>query len=184
MLRTDLLVASWLIVLAGGVLGYATAGFDGVATAVIAVALGLGLVAGLAWAVGASVGRPSRPRFRLALAGAVAIAGWTVASVSISDPAVPFWVYAGGVAVVAVLHGVAYDSLASGLWHGVLAGGTGGVLTVFVAVYESFTMQPELTAIVLIAGIVAPLAFALAGGLGGAVGSVTLTAVRTGQVRE
>jgi hypothetical protein len=79
---------------------------------------------------------------------------------------------------------VACESAASGLWHGTLAGGAGGVLTVYFTIYESFTMRPELDGIVLIGGVVAPLVLGVAGGLGGAVGVVTNGVVERGRVSE
>jgi hypothetical protein len=173
-----------LAVLAGGALGYATAGADGGITAAVAVALGIGAVAGLAWAIDATVGRPSRTRSFSILAAGLVIAGWTVVPTTILGPILPIWAYVGGIALVGVLLGVTCESPVGGLWHGLLAGGAGGVLTVYLAIYESFTMQPELDGIVLIAGLFAPLAFSVAGGLGGAVGVSTLDAVGKARVSE
>lgn len=177
-------IAGMLAVLAAGALGYATGGADGGAVAAIAVALGLGGVAGLAWTADAVVGSPSRTRVASILAGGLAVVGWAVAPTSVLDASVPLWAYVGGISLVGLLVGVTCDSPVCGLWHGLLAGGTGGVLFVYVAIYESFTMQPELDAIVLIAGVFAPLAFALAAGFGGAVGVSTLAAVWTRRVSE
>lgn len=184
MLRTKVLLAGLLALLAGATLGYATGSADGGITAAVAVALGLGVLAGLARAVSATVGRPTRTRTAATLAGGLGIAGWTVVSTLVLQPGLPLWVYVGVVSLVGVLLGVACESPVSGLWHGTLAGGVGGVLTVYLAIYESFTMRPEMGGIVLIAGVLAPLAFALAGGLGGAVGVSTLDAVKTRRVSE
>ena len=187
MLRTTAPLAGTLAVLAGATLGYATAGADGGVTAAVAVALGIGAVAGLAWAVDATVGRPDRTKGSSILAGGLVIAGWTVVPTSVLGatlPTLPLWAYVAGVALVGVFLGVTCDSPVGGLWHGLLAGGAGGVLFVYVAIYESFTMQPELDGIVLIAGLFAPLSFSLAGGLGGAVGVSTLDAVRKVQVSK
>lgn len=184
MLRTTVPLAGLLAVLAAAALGYATAGADGGATAAVAVALGLGAVAGLAWVIDATVGRPTRTRTTATLAAGVAIAGWTVVSTSSLGPALPMWAYVGAVSLVGVLLGVTCESPLDGLWHGVLAGGTGGVLTAYVAIYESFTMHPEMDGIVLIAGLFAPLLFSLASGLGGMAGSVTLDAIRKVQVSK
>lgn len=175
-----------LAVLAAGALGYATGGADAGAVSTIALALGLGAVAGLAWTADAVVGRPSQTRTARILAGGVAVAGWLVVPTVVTDPSVgvPLWVTIGGVALVGVLVGATCGSSVGGLWHGLLTGGMGGVLFVYVAIYESFTMQPELDGIVLIAGVFAPLALALVGGFGGAIGASTLDAVGTRRVSE
>lgn len=186
--RSDTLVAlaCVLAVLAAGALGYATGGTDGGVVAAVALALGLGAVAGLAWAVETLVGSPSRTRAAAVLAGGLAVVGWLVVPTAVAGPdsGVPVWATVAGVSLVGVLVGATSDSAVGGLWHGLLAGGTGGVLFVYVAIYESFTMQPELDGIVLIAGTFAPLALALAGGVGGAIGASTVDAVWTRRVSE
>lgn len=58
----------------------------------------------------------------------------------------------------------------SGLVDGALAGGIGGLLVILVAIERSFSMQPPLTAIVLISAVVAPILFGALSGLGGLVG--------------
>lgn len=186
MRRTVTPIAGMLAVLAAGALGYATGGADGGAVAAVAVALGLGTVAGLAWVADALVGHPNRTRATPVLVGGLAVVGWAVVPTAVTDASVtiPAWMIVGGVSLVGVLVGVTCDSPVDGLWHGLLAGGAGGVLFVYVAIYESFTMQPELDGIVLIAGVFAPLASALVGGLGGAVGVSTLDAVRMRRVSE
>lgn len=193
MLRTPALrsgtlaTLAWVLaVLAAGALGYATGGADGGAVAAVALALGLGGVTGLAWVADALVGRPDRTREVPILAGGFVVVGWVLVPAAVADASatVPLWATVGGVALVGVFVGVTCDTPRDGLWHGLLAGGSGGVLFVYVAVYESFAMRPELDGIVLIAGVFAPLAFALAGGLGGAVGVSTLDAVWTRRISE
>jgi hypothetical protein len=181
---SGVLVACILGDLATGALGYATGGADGGAIGTIAFALGVGIVAGLLWIVGATVGRPARTRIRPATAGAIAVAGWAVVGASVLDPGPPVWTYFAAASLVGVPLGTTAESPESGLWHGVLACGTGGVLTVYLSIYESFTMRPELGGIVLIGGVVAPLALGITGGLGGAVGAVTHEAVERRRVSE
>jgi hypothetical protein len=170
--------------LAAGALGYATGGADGGAIGAIAFALGVGMVAGLLWVVGATVGRPVRTRILPAIAGAIAVAGWTLVGASLLEPGAPVWTYFAAASLVGVSLGATGESSRSGLWHGILACGSGGVLTVYLSIYESFTMQPELGGIVLVGGVVAPLAFGIAGGFGGAVGVATNDAVENGRVSE
>jgi hypothetical protein len=177
-----------LSVLVAGALGYATGGPDGGAVAAIALALGVGAVAGVAWTADALVGRLSRTRVTPILAGGLAVVGWVVVPTAVigsdASASIPLWATVGGVWLVGVFVGVTCDSPLDGLWYGLLAGGTGGVLFVYVAIYESFTMRPELEGIVLIAGVFAPLALALVGGFGGAVGVSTLDAVWTRRMSE
>ncbi|WP_135824743.1 hypothetical protein [Halorussus ruber] len=170
--------------LAAGLLGYATGGPDGGAIGAIAFALGLGVVGGLLLAVGTTVGGPDDILVRPAVGGAVAVAGWAILGASVLEPGAPMWTYLVAAALVGVALGTACESAAGGLWHGTLAGGAGGVLTVYLAIYESFTMRPELGGIVLLGGVVAPLALGVAGGLGGAVGVVTNGVVERGRVSE
>lgn len=172
MLRTRVPLAGSVTVLGAAALGYVTAGSDGGVVAGVAVALGIGVIAGLAWTVGALVGRPDRTRPLPILAGGLVIAGWAAVPVSVLELSVPVWAYVGVISLVGILLGVRGDSPVGGLWHGTIAGGTGGVLMVYVAVYESFTTHPEMDGIVLIAGVFAPLAFAVVGGLGGVIGGV------------
>lgn len=183
--RTTLLLVGWLVGdLAAGALGYATGGADGGAIAAIAFALAVGAVGGLLSAVGAAVGRPARTSVRSGVGGAVAVAGWTVLGASVPEPALPLWVLYGVVALVGVLLGATCESPTSGLWHGVAACGAGGVLTVYLSVYESFTMRPELGGFVVIAAVVAPLTFGVAGGVGSGVGALASDAVGTVRVSE
>lgn len=179
-----LLVACLLGDLAAGALGYATGGADGGAFGALAFALGVGIVAGLLRIVGATVGRPARTRIRTPTAGAIAVAGWTVVGVSVFEPGPPVWTYFAAASLVGVALGATAESPRSGLWHGVLACGSGGVLTVYYSIYESFTMRPELGGIVVLGGGVAPLALGIAGGLGSAVGVVTHEAVERRRVSE
>ena len=58
----------------------------------------------------------------------------------------------------------------TGLAHGLLAGGVGGLLVVLIATHQSFSMQPALNVIVLLSGVVAPLTVGILCGLGGVVG--------------
>lgn len=183
--RTTLaLVACMVGDLAAGLLGYATGGPDGGAIGAIAFALGLGVVGGLLFLVGTAVGKPAETRVRPAVAGTLAVAGWAILGAAVLEPGAPLWTYVAAAALVGVAVGTACESSASGLWHGTLAGGAAGVLTVYLAIYESFTMRPELGGIVVIGGVVAPLVFGIAGGLGGAVGTVTHEAVERGRVSE
>jgi hypothetical protein len=178
------LVACVLGDVAAGALGYATGGADGGAIGAIAFALGVGMVAGLLWVVGATVGRPARTRIRPVTAGAIAVAGWTLFGASVLDSGPPMWTYVAAASLVGVPLGTTAESPRSGLWHGLLACGSGGVLTVYLSIYESFTMRPELTGIVIIGGLLAPLALGVAGGLGSAVGVVTNEAVERRRVSE
>ena len=169
---------------AAGALGYATGGADGGAIGAIAFALGVGIVAGLLLAVSVTVGRPARTRIRPVTAGAIAVAGWTVIGVSVLDSTPPMWTYLAAASLVGVPLGTTAESARSGLRHGLLACGSGGVLTVYLSIYESFTMRPELTGIVILSGLLAPLALGIAGGLGSAVGVVTDEAVERRRVSE
>ena len=62
------------------------------------------------------------------------------------------------------------ESSATGLAHGLLAGGISGLLVVLIATHQSFSMQPALTVIVLLSGVLAPLVFGFLCGLGGVIG--------------
>lgn len=170
--------------LTAGALGYATGGLDGGAIGAIAFTLGLGVVVGLLLAVGTTVGGPDDILVRPAVGGAVAVAGWAILGASVLEPGAPTWTYLVAASLVGTSLGTACESPAGGLWHGTLAGGAGGVLTVYLAIYESFTVRPELWGIVVIGSVVAPLAFGVAGGLGGAVGVVTHEAVERSRVSE
>lgn len=170
--------------LVAGTLGYVTGGLDGSLIGGIAFALGLGVVGGLLWAVGATVGRPARTQIWPVTVGAITVAGWTVVGTSVLEPSAPVWTYFVAASLIGVPLGTACESARSGLWHGVLAGGFGGVLTVYLSIYESFTMRPELWGIVIIGAVVAPLAFGMAGGLGSVVGVVTNEAVERSRVSE
>lgn len=174
---TTLLSACLVGALAAGALGYATGGTEGGAVAAVGFALAVGVTAGLLRAVGAAVGRPDDVQVRPAAVGAAAVAGWAALAVAAPSPALPLWAVVGGVALVGGLLGAATGSPSSGLWHGTLACGAGGALTVYLSVYESFTMQPELTGVVLIGAVVAPLASGLVGGLGGGLGALAFGAV-------
>lgn len=181
---TGLLVACVAGDLAAGALGYATGGADGGAIAAIAFALALGVVGGLLLAVGLSTGTPARTSARLATGGAVAVIGWAVLSTSVLEPSPPLWVLYGVVSSVGVLLGVACESPVDGLWHGTLACGAGGVLTVYPSVHSSFTMRPELGGMVVILAVVVPLSFGVAGGLGGGLGGLAFAAADGRRVRE
>lgn len=171
--------------LAAGTLGYAIGGPDGGVIAGIAFALALGAVGGLLLAIGLTVAEPpGRTRVRPAVGGAVAAFGWSVLAVSVLDPSLPLWGLYGGVALVGLAVGIASESATGGLWHGALACGAGGVLTVYPSVYESFTMQPELGAFVLLAAVAAPLVFGVAGGVGGGLGALAFDAIGTRGVSE
>lgn len=181
---TGLLVACAVGDLAAGALGYATGGVDGGVVAAIAFALALAVVGGLLLAVGLSVGIPGRIGVRRTAAGAVAVAGWSVLSMSVLELTLPLWAFYGAVALAGVLLGVTCESPTGGLWHGVLACGTGGVLTVYRAIYGAFTIRPELDGFVVLLAVVVPLAFGVAGGLGGGLGGVAIEAVDGRRVSE
>ncbi|WP_458208253.1 hypothetical protein [Haladaptatus sp. NG-SE-30] len=59
-----------------------------------------------------------------------------------------------------------------GLWDGIVVGGTAGICFVYVAIYSSYTAQPELWLVVLISGVVAPLAGSTLVGTGGFLGGL------------
>ena len=166
--------------LAAIALGYATGGVHGGAVAALAFSLAVGVVFGLLWAVNRLVGRPNRTDWWPVAVGAVCVVGlFALGSNTVLAGFVSVWAYLGGVTLLGSGVGAATgDDPASGLWHGACAGGVGGVLAVYVAIYESFTMQPQLDGIVLIAAAVAPLAFGVLGGVGGAAGSVAAASVR------
>jgi uncharacterized membrane protein len=179
-----MLAACLLGDLAAAALGYATGGADGGAIGAIAFALGVGIVAGLLLVVGVTVGRPAQTRIRPVTAGAIAVAGWTVIGVSVLDSGPPGWTYVAAASLVGVSLGTTAESPQSGLWHGLLTCGSGGVLTVYLSIYESFTMRPELTGIVILGSFLVPLALGIAGGLGSAVGVLTHEAVERRRVSE
>jgi len=158
--------------LAAGGLGYATAGLDGGAIAALAFGLGAAVVFGLLWAVDAAVGKPGRTSFGPVAVAACTFAGlFVLASSSPLAGRVPLAGYLGAGALVGAGVGATAASPASGLWHGTYGGGVGGLLVVYVAIYESFTIRPALGGVVAIAGVLAPAALGLLGGLGGAVGA-------------
>lgn len=181
---TSLLVACLVGDIAAAALGYVTGGVDGGAIAAIAFALAVSAVGGLLLAVGVSVGRPGPTSVRVAVAGAIAVAGQTVLAVSVFDLGLSLWGFFGTVSLVGILLGVVCKSPSDGLWHGVLACGAGGVLTVYQSVYASFTMQPELGGFVVIAAVVAPPAFGIAGGVGGGLGALAFGAVWATRISE
>lgn len=166
--------------LAAIVLGYATGGVRGGAVAALAFALAVGVVFGLLWVVNHLVGRPERTDWWPVALGAICAVGlFALGSNTVLARFLSVWAYLGGATLVGAGVGAATgDDPGSGLWHGALAGGLGGVGVVYVAIYESFTMQPQLDGIVLIAAVVAPLAFGVLGGVGGAAGSVAAASVR------
>lgn len=183
--RTTLLLLVCLVGdLAAGALGFATGGVDGGAIAAIAFALAIAAAAGLLLAVGLSVGTPARTNGRTAAVGAVVVAGWAALAVSVLSPGLPLWALFGAVSLVGVLLGVACESPTGGLWHGALAASAGGVLTVYQSVYASFTMRPELGGFVVLAAVVVPLAFGVAGAIGGGLGALAFEAVEGRHVSE
>lgn len=75
--------------------------------------------------------------------------------------------------------GVGYvngEDTSTGLVHGVLAGGVGGLLFIIIATQQSFSMGPALNMIVLLSGVLAPLIFGVLCGLGGVVGGAVSAA--------
>lgn len=173
MSRTTVWLAGLVVGLAAGVLGFVTGGTDGGVVAVVAVGLASAIVFGLVRVVEALVDGPDRPQARAIVVGAVGLAGAVALSVSVLDLPVPVWAYLLGALLVGVVLGVTAGEPETGLWRATVAGGTGGALTVYLSIYESFTMQPELDGIVVLTGVVAPLALGLACGLGGAVGGLS-----------
>lgn len=157
-------------------LGYATGGPDGGVIAALAFGVGAAVVLALLAAADAAVGKPESTAFRPVAVGACAFAA---AFVLASSPPLAGSVSLRGYLAVALLVGggvgASAASPASGLWHGTYAGGVGGLLVLYVAVYESFTIRPELGGVVAIAGVVAPAALGLLGGVGGAVGGAVAT---------
>jgi hypothetical protein len=171
--NSDTVVRAGLVgLLAAAGLGCATAGPDGGAIAALAFGLAAAVVFGLLWTVDAAVGRPDRTAFRSVAVAACSFALlFVLASASPLAGRVPLAGYLGAGALVGAGVGATAGSPASGLWHGTYGGGVGGLLVVYVAIYESFTMRPALGGVVAIAGVLAPAALCLLGGLGGAVGA-------------
>ena len=161
-------------------LGYATGGVHGGAVAALAFSLAVGVALGLLWAVNLLAGRPDRTDWWPVAVGAICVVGlFALGSNTVLARFVSVWTYVGGVTVLGCGVGSATgDDPENGLWHGTCAGSVGGVGVVYVAIYESFTMQPQLDGIVLIAAVVAPLAFGALGGVGGVAGSVAAAAIR------
>jgi len=170
------------LLVAGG-LGYATAGLDGGTIAALAFGLGAAVVFALLSAIDAAVGKPDRTAFRPVAVGACAFAGlFVLASSSPLADRVPLAGYLGAGALVGAGVGATTATPTSGLWHGTYGGGVGGLFVVYVAIYESFTMRPALGGLVTIAGVLAPAALGILGGLGGAVGAAVagrLSEIRT-----
>ena len=161
-------------------LGYATGGVHGGAVAALAFSLAVGVVFGLLWVVGRIAGRPDRTDWWPVALGAICTVGvFALGSGTALAQFVSVWAYLGGVTLLGVGVGAAAsDDPGSGLRHGALAGSVGGVLAVYVAIYESFTMQPQLDALVVIAAVVVPLAFGALGGAGGVAGALAAASVR------
>ena len=170
--------------LAAGGLGYATGDAYGGAIGVVAFALSVVVTFGLVRAIERCWGTPENTDPLAVGVGACAFAGWFVLASSVPlVESVTGWGYLAVVFLLGVALGARTDSAYDGCWHGAVAGGVGGTLLVFVAIYESFTMQPELDTLVVIAGVVAPLAFGVLGSLGATVGGRVVNHYMYGRLR-
>lgn len=81
-----------------------------------------------------------------------------------------------GVGVIVIGWGVGFVTdgrVSSGSIHGLLATGLAGILVTLIASQRSFSMQPNLTMIVIISGIISPFVLGILGSVSGAVGALS-----------
>lgn len=168
-----------------GAIGYLAGGQKGTITLIAAVGLGVGTLALLLGAVTSlsdSTTWPSRSIFIVSVGSLFSF----LLAVTYGIPPLPDGILIplviGGTVLIGVLTGYRSDNrVTTGILHGMMIGGSTGILVVFIAAQKSFGMRPALDFIVLISGVVAPLVFGVVCGISGGVGS--LLRVKTGNNR-